>query len=1039
MLYLHHGDDIQLLQQALLEKLSGSRQSVLKPDHVLVQNAGMKRWLQQAIARRCSVAANIEYPLPSRFVWDLYQALYDDQQGASTYDAEHLRWSLFRLLQLEEWADYSPLAAYVGQDEQGLAAFQLAEKMAEVFDRYQVYRPDMIGAWEKNTRLTDNPDEVWQARLWRQLREQRPEDHRSHKALRMIQRLRQGDVPAGRLPSRLYAFALSSLSPLYLQVFCALAQNIDVHVFVLNPTRHYWGDLLSRKERLRRGLEEEDENQLLASMGRQGRDFLEQFFELDPAPQEEEHFSNPGQGSLLEVLRHNILEFDQLPAPAEDPPSIRVVSAYSELRELQVLHDYLLQQLQLNPEWQPHDMVVMCPDINRLAPSIAAVFGQRSPAIPYSISDHAEVSASPLLRSVLEWIELAGSRFSASQVLGWLQVPAVQRAYQLDTQNVQAIAYWVENLHVHWGLNDKHRGQLGFSEESLNTWSHGIDRLLAGFIEAPRRETSLAAEINLTQNEFFALGQLQKLLDDLAGWQRLVAQPQPAWRWLQLVNRLIERSLQPDEEQLWQLRSVQDEIAAWRDQDAATGSATVISASVVGHLLRQSLQASTAQANYLNGAVNFCNLIPMRTLPFKCVCLVGMDHRSFPRGGVPTQLDLMAINPRRGDPSARDDDRYMFLQSILAARKAVFISYVGRNIRNDQLLQPSVVVSELMEYVEQTLGCKLEIEQTTLQPFSPDNYRRGSYARMWRSEPRMVEQNPDTSIEVPARDEIELAQLEAFFTNPARYFYQRCLAANLVSLQAEIGDDEHFELDQLQQYQLRSAMVEQLLQTHDIDRLSLLQSGLVLPGTAGQLQLQNSEDQAMRLVSAVRNDPFFKDRHQQDIQLIVDGSTLTGTVISLGDRGLLEYRPSSLKGKALFIHWLRHCLWCCVVESQGSCLYANDRLVRFDPLTQSTAQAVIRDVVAVYHEGLLRPLPFVANSSWDYVKKQQPNKSGKVMDSAVALAKVSDAWSGMYPPPEASDSYLQLAFPDGVPAAEDFPALAMRLFKPLLEYLQHAS
>ncbi len=413
MLYLHHGNDIDLLKDELLAHLQTGNSRVFAAEQILVQNVGMKRWLQQQIADRYSIAGNIEFPLPSRFIWDLYQAQTGSAPAIDNYDRDVVRWVLFDLLSTHtSLTNQTALQAYLEQDDVGLARLQLAQKLADQFNQYQVYRPDMIMCWEQKRLRSPSADEAWQAELWQALRAALPQPHRAMLLQQMIERFEARQIDPSRLPSRLFVFALSALSPHYLQLLAALAMFIDIRVYIVNPCRHYWGDILSRKDQVRKGLPLQAENELLASLGTQGRDFIDQFYDLQIAVHEEGHFTDPGKNTVLQVLKSNLLDFTEQawPRHQDKDSSIQVVSCYSALRELQVLHDYLLHQLNEDPKLQPHEIVVMCPDINTLAPYIDAVFGQQAAQnrIPFSVSDHDQNTVSPLLQALLEWVVLPG-------------------------------------------------------------------------------------------------------------------------------------------------------------------------------------------------------------------------------------------------------------------------------------------------------------------------------------------------------------------------------------------------------------------------------------------------------------------------------------------------------------------------------------------------------------------------------------------------------------------------------------------------------
>ena len=514
MLFIHHSNSLYKLTEILLNELNEAHSSVLESENILVQNPGMKRWLQQQISLSRGIAANLHFPLPSRFIWDVFLSQFDDIDTLSAYDGEVLRWRLMSTLQ--QHIDDQPLAvlkAYLKQDIKGLSRFQLAEKMADLFDQYLVYRPEMIQSWEQGN-PTRSSTEEWQAYLWRLIRSQNNEAHRADLIFKLVKHLSSGQADLSSLPDQIYVFAISAMSPLYLKVLEALSQHLNVHIFNLNPCEHYWGDIQSKKEQINQGVTPDSENELLASLGKQGREYIDQFYESTVELIDNLEFEIIEPDTLLKRIKYNILNLsvDQPQKTQSADDSIEVVSCYSELRELQVLQDYLLDVLSIDKTLQAHDIVVMCPDINALAPFIEAVFGQQqsNTKIPFSISDNNDLLSTPLLQAIMEWIKLPGSRLTANEILSWLELPALQRRYGLDKNAIETIRYWISNNHIHWGLNKTHKQRFMAADDEtdiatgsvLNTWSHGINQLLTAYImndDIELFENSVASDSIISQ------------------------------------------------------------------------------------------------------------------------------------------------------------------------------------------------------------------------------------------------------------------------------------------------------------------------------------------------------------------------------------------------------------------------------------------------------------------------------------------------------------------------------------------------------------
>ncbi len=1038
MLHIHHSNSLDQLADDLLQQMDQHPPQALASDIVLVQNPGMKRWLQQRIAAHRGIAAHIQFPLPSRFVWDIFMRQFDDVPSLSAFDGEVLRWRIMALLQqaLDDPA-LQPLKSFVQGEERQQAEFQLAQKLAALFDQYLVYRPAMIEQWERGGD-GGRVNEAWQARLWRRLRAGNDEPHRAALIQRLVERLQSPSLDSSTLPTRVFVFGISALSPLHLNVLAALGQAIDLHFFNHNPCAHYWGDIEDRKAQLRRGEAPLEINELLASLGKQGRDYIDQFYQLGYPFEEHEAFVDIAETSLLQRIQRDILYLRNPQdgrAPARLDSSIQIVSCYSELRELQVLHDRLLDLLQQDPSLQPHDIVVMCPQIDQQAALIEAVFGQQDAhkRIPFSISDHNPAASEPLMQTVLDWIGLPTSRFSASEILGWLELPALQRTYALDDAAIDSIRYWVLSNHIHWAVDGAHKQRLGFAKTDLNTWRQGIERLLAAYVmndDVQLLDDLPVSDVVMSHSDLLALGQLQRLLDDLQQWSTQFSRAMTLPQWQQSIHAMMQQLLMLDEDEEWRMKPLRDEIAAWCEQAQQAHFEQPLGHDLIAPLLQQALQQGTAQHHYLTGQINFCNLIPMRSLPFRVVCLIGMGDAQFPRNQAPLQLDLIKRYPQKGDRSSREDDRYAFLQAILSAQQSLYISYVGRDRRDDAELQPSVVVTELMDYMQRSCAQKPVIEQTPLQAFSPHNFIRGSYAEQWLLQQPLPAPEPFAQ---PLDDEsahqaVSVQTLIRFFNNPQRYFLQHRLNLSLDESIELIEDDEVFTLDPLQRYQINRELLDEMLAGDEPAPQRYLNSGMLAEQQVGELQLQQQQEAMMALAQRLRSHEQFSGRQRYQHTLSWRGHErdyeLNGQVESYSDQGLLDYNLSALKGKSMMTWWIRHCFLCATQAIDFSQLVYPDKsriaVMQLDILAPVEAQTRLAQLIEAFEQGQREILPFYVDTAYQY-EQQKTNPRGGGEDSA--RKKIRQLWrnDGRAHFHEAQDVYTLTSRRGSGLAAGEFP------------------
>ncbi|WP_282167228.1 exodeoxyribonuclease V subunit gamma [Shewanella japonica] len=650
--------------------------------------------------------------------------------------------------------ELSPLYAQHQQHFDAMKLYQLCGRIADIFDQYLVYRPHWILGWEQNEHpLSLEDNQLWQPKLWRALIEYNQHQvnaslyHRANLHQDLITALQNPNTVIESLPERLFVFGISSMPLQTLEVLYHLAERIEVIMFSLSPCQHYWGDIVDPKARARMALQYANKKQLgeqweeklevgnpiLANNGKMGRELLDLMLAL---PAEHTDFSydcyvEPSQStdelSLLHGLQYDILQMETLGEPLgpdahfyqntearrtlhSSDDSITLRSCHSPLREVETLHDHLLHLLSNDADLLPKDIVIMMPDVAAYAPYIDAVFGTGNSQqqhgnryIPYAIADRGAAQESPLINSFLNLLNINQSRFGLTEIVSILEVPAILRKFQLDDDGLQLIRRWLDDANVRWGRDEHTRVQQGVPGFNQNSWAFGITRLIQGY--AFNDESSIYHDTLLVKGvegqSAQTLGFLLNFLEAIDEYQLQLATPCPTLERIEQLYQLLEVFFEADDDEREQVQTIREALTALKDELEAAGHQGSLDIEVLKQWFNQRLNESRVGQRYLAGSVNFCTLMPMRSIPFKVVCLLGMNDGVYPRVQHPVGFDLMAHNgAMKGDRSRRLDDRYLFLEALLSARQQLYISYIGHSERDNAERIPSMLVSELIEYYQ---------------------------------------------------------------------------------------------------------------------------------------------------------------------------------------------------------------------------------------------------------------------------------------------------------------------------------------------------
>ena len=1078
MFKLYHSNDLDVLKELLVHQMKQGDSDPFIAEQILVQSQGMAHWLKLQISESLGIAANIEFPLPSSFVWKIYNSVKPDLPERSHFEKESMTWKLMRLLPtLLDEELFSPIAHYLepktaGESISQQKVFALAEKIADTFDQYLVYRPDWILGWEAGKDDIEDGDissQPWQPELWRRLvadseRLGHSLYHRARLTDQLVDIVRAGHEGLQNLlptsssdkPAHIFVFGIAALPNTYWQVLNTISEYVDVHFFLLNPCRNYWGDIVNEKTRAK--LLQKDAalanyftvgNPLLASWGKLGRDFVTLVHESANESGREAHFQDieafvdssvkitqNGQRSANNVLKNIQLDFLELQNRSEaafgadalnnshaklpiacNDQSIQMVSAHSPLREVQTLFDQMLgwfdNDLSDNDAidsdtidndttgdtkdtLKPRDILVMVPDIDVYAPYIEAVFGSAADdqRIPWAIADQALNKENLIIDSFLRLLQLPRSRLTITDVIELLEVPAISEKFEIELSDLDQIKQWLNKANIRWGLDENHRRDLGLPSWNENTWFKGLQQLLLGLVmpDSAQALNQYWPVPSVTGGQGELLGKLMAFIDQLDHWyHRLSEQDENAlspsdWQTLllQMISDFYPQQAADEKglnDQLV-LQKIRDQFQRWQEELLLAGysisnqdsdpdvNLDELTHGVVLQYFTACLTKQVGWQRFLAGPVNFCTLMPMRSIPFKIVCMLGMNDEDYPRRVPPQGFDLMAQGGyRRGDRSRREDDRYLFLEAVIAAQQKLYISYRGRDSRENTEIQPCVLVSELIDYLangyvlegdedlphkdsEKRLRKKLITEQK-LQPFNTDYFTQQkpydlSYQRLWQQVAKAsiecdkeadlalsFNSVPNSFLTTPLEDDRdsqfrlapELEDIKQCLMNPCKFFMQRRLNVNLTQYWDETEIDEPFELDNLQSYLLNESLLNTHLESNpsftvDIFKQQQKSMGHLPSANFADYLLNKSEQQIAPLAESIQQIlPSLKKLRPQSYSIMLEEYQLTGQLEHLIEKDgfyqVFHFRTGRFNGKQIINLWLEHLFACACSSSHG--------------------------------------------------------------------------------------------------------------------------
>lgn len=1082
-LKIYTGNHMEILARQLARIVRDPLPSPLVPEIIVVQSRGMERWVSMEIAAQNGICANCSFLFPNPFLQEIVKKIIPDLPEDSLFDPVTMTFKIMDVLQSSvDLPGYEPLKRYLVHDKNGMKRFQISQKIADLFDQYLVFRPEMMFGWEKGE------EDHWQARLWREISCGTESLHRARMRKILLEKIRTRSHEIKNFPHRVSIFGISYLPPFHLETFIEISRISQVNLFLMNPCREYWAEIVSARQikeiqkkyitstETAEELHLEEGNRLLASLGTLGRNFFSLINGMDCRMFE--YFRDPDEMSMLSKIQWDILNLknrggftlDSVPdlgtvdissrsrnriSPQPDiDTSIQIHSCHSPMREIEVLHDNLLAMFEEDPDLLPKDIVVMAPDIESYAPFIQAVFDTQTDEalrIPFTIADRGLRKESRIIEGFLSILDLKGSRLGTTRVMALLESAGIKERFGLSEPDIEIAERWIKETNIRWGMDADFRRKLGLPGFPENTWKAGIERLLLGYA-MPGLDRNLFSGIlpydPIEGGDVKILGKFLNFLDRVFTCTGALDSPRTLSDWHVKLIEILEDFFAPGEDSEHEIQVLRRTLDTLSRTEEVSGFDGPVEIEVIKCFLENLLESINFGAGFISSGVTFCAMLPMRSIPFKVVCLMGMNMDAFPRESKTVSFDLMAKNPRIGDRSRRNDDKYLFLEAIISARNKFYISYVGRSIRDNARIPPSVLVGELMDYIEEAFGIS-EDQMVTLhrlQAFSPEYFKTGgklfSYSRenfeaaCSRYERKHIPDFISSKLSDPAQEwhHPDIKDFSAFFSNPAKFLLEKRLGIYLPETADVLDERENFSLGHLEKYVLDQEMVSYRLSGSDLKDFFPVKkaSGQLPHGNMGEFVYNEMSLDVEGFVRKIENHLTGKRLEDHTVDIKLGEFTLCGRLTDIYEPGLIRIRYVKSKPKYLLKSWLNHVILCVLLEKKPpvkSFLLCKDAAWEFAPV--SNPAHILNRLLELFWKGLSEPLHFFPESSFEYARRVLLKHQTK----PEAMNAAKNKWTGNdFARGESEDPYFERCFGETDPLDHEFEKLSEEIFSPLLDY-----
>ena len=705
--------------------VNDSSLDLFEPQYLIVPTAGVKAWLAPQIAARLGategvndgVLMNVHIGYAGMLNSILRGGINDEQDS---WSIENMTMALLHIL-TNDSSHHSSLEVKHG------GKLRAARALADRFDRYAARRPSLIRNWERahsaNELLgADNAQVEWQYSLWRQLRSQIGVPSWPARTEQLCKQLDSDEKPS-HLPKKLMVAGMGTLSVSAIEIISALSKVIDVEVLCVNPSPHLSNEWANQNSKVDVSLSNaparNDDFHVLPESDVLVTTWLREAYELQmllasQGVQYEQCVAEVPTTDSTKLL-HRMHAAIQFPNKLKKQPldagdmSVQIHRAHTLGRQAEILRDALLHSFSTIDNLRPHEIIVLCADIEAAAPLLRATFeeplilgtGERV-KIPFVVADRTLRETSTGAELAAGILSLIGSRFDVDSVVSIATHELVLKNAYMGSGDVNAWLRHIHNTRVRWGLDVQHRKLNGLDapDVTAHTWKQLVDRTLLGALLPDAVETmfemgDIVPVPRIDTTEIEALTGFAEVLSVLASLEHDSQSDMSIDFW---CDRIEQTLISLCGRSCTELDDVLAVINKFREAalHASAGNQSV-AFSEFAFLLVSEISAQSGRQSLVTGAVTATSFIPLRAVPFRVVCVVGLDDGTMSIGDSEGD-DLIAMEPLMGDTDMRTANRRVLLDAVVAAAEQLIITCNGSSVKNNTRVPLITPLAELVDF-----------------------------------------------------------------------------------------------------------------------------------------------------------------------------------------------------------------------------------------------------------------------------------------------------------------------------------------------------
>ena len=983
--------------------------ATLEPTYVVIQSLGMKKWLVKELTLELGIVFNYKFLFPNQFLSLVLKKIAPQLEKIPSINV--LAWKIYQLLPayfISHKEKFKNFQHYYKKKDKG-AFFQLCYEIALVMDRHALYKSDEI-----------NNDQEWQSILWKRLFQQEFQHYYQWKNL-----LETTDViqtQATTLPQHISFFGISYLPQLYLEIIDFISSYISCDFYYLSPCCEYWTDIVDEKKLLGKKIHTQNDeyftigNELLSFLGKKGQEFQKTLFQLGWLGNKEEELYQKKKGqTVLQQIQNEILYLQKpqkLPSSWENDGSCIITYNWNEFREVEVLYHNILDWLEKNPQQQPQDIIIMSKNIEEYAPHIDAVFNTAlaTVKIPFTITDKNSYLSLPWINCLLDILSFATSNFHIENLFKLLRNNTIKEKFAFQDRELEIIKAWFMNLKAIWGINNRHRKEFASTQQGEYTWQHALEKIFLGCALYPDTNPAFTKNIPHFNIDVANTECVEKFLLFYYGLVTLEKHTKEEYnlqKWVGILQHTVDT--------FFTLSAIDQGIFLQIKENLLTCDGVLNNKIVPFHAFTAYFEKIFLEKynshDFLNSGITFCNLQPMRSIPFAFVGILGMNEQNFPDKQHHSSLDPFLNVAPPLYPHSQKESLYLFLEIVLSVRDTLYISS-SRSNASPQKKNYSICITYLLDYLQKKLGDELDAQQVfvevhTLSGFDDIYFQKNSpfksYSQFYHTiatekynNNKIITKNLQNVSEIPQKipSSISLNEIIAFFKKPLQYFFKNSLYLELSNIENEFPLHDPTEISNLNNYVMNKKYFEE---TDNVEMDTFIKnyySQNNLPQqTLTEFSINKKKEYWEMGKNFLQQNVLIQQFSPINVDLNINNINITGEIHTVTtDKTLITWMPSSMKYSNIIGFWIQH------LFLKKICATANTSLLYFlqeekNIKKQSKIEiyqcdesviaetypldSLLEDILATYLIGIKEPLPLLGDECWSYAQNIAQGKKDR--------------------------------------------------------------